>query len=248
MKAFQKWSTGISFIAALSLVAGCSGGAATEKPTATAPGTTDTKAAAKPLEIKIFAGLYNEVPDMKNPYWTEWQKRTNSKLDIEWVPDGDLKTKADLLFASADLPEVVASPDATWPTLRSAIRNGAFWDLTPFLGDLSQYPNLKKNMAPDWQKYLTVDGKVYAVPRSRSRIDNGIKIRKDWLDKLSIPVPTTLDEYAAALKKIVDRDVDGNGKKDTLGLIGHGVIINDGDDALVPVLVHLIPLTIVKAA
>lgn len=233
MKAFQKWSAGISCVVALSLAAGCSGGA-TEKAAPAAAGTgiaADTKAPAKPLEIKIFAGLYNEVPDMKNAYWTEWQKRTNSKLDIEWVPDGDLKTKADLLFASADLPEVVASPDSTWPTLRSAIKNGAFWDLTPFLGDLSQYPNLKKNMAPDWQKYLSVDGKIYAVPRSRSRIDNGIKIRKDWLDKMNIAVPTTLDEYAAALKKIVDSDPDGNGKKDTLGLIGHGVIINDGDDA-----------------
>ncbi|MDQ1910298.1 extracellular solute-binding protein [Paenibacillus sp. GD4] len=227
MKAFKKSTATVSCLVAVSMLAACSG--------SNEPGKAGTTGGTKndngPLTIKIFAGLYNEVPDMNNAYWTEWQKRTNSKLDIEWVPDGDLKTKADLLFASADLPEVVASPDSTWPTLRSAIKNGAFWDLTPFLGDLSEYPNLKKNMAPDWQKYLSVDGKIYAVPRSRSRIDNGIKIRKDWLDKLNIPVPTTLDEYAAALKKIIDSDPDGNGKKDTLGLIGHGVIISDGDDA-----------------
>lgn len=128
-------------------------------------------------------------------------KRTNTKLDIEWVPDGDLNTKLDLLLASADLPEVLAAPSAVRPTLLNAVRSGAFWDLTPFLGDLSEYPNLKNNLAKDALKYLTVDGKIYAVPRSRSRIDPGIKIRKDWLDKLSIPVPKTLDEYAAALKK-----------------------------------------------
>ncbi|WP_246079252.1 extracellular solute-binding protein [Paenibacillus piri] len=218
----------LSVVMGGSLLAGCSsgsGGTTAGTGGKTAPAAQDNK----PLSIKMFAGLYNEVPDMNNPYWTEWQKRTNTKLDIEWVPDGDLKTKMDLLLASGDLPEVVSSPDATWPTLRSAVKNGAFWDLTPFLGDFSEYPNLKKNMAPNWEKYLSVDGKIYAVPRSRSRIDQGMRIRKDWLDKLNIPVPKTLDEYAAALKKIVESDPDGNGKKDTLGLIGHGVIAADGD-------------------
>ncbi|TBL79597.1 extracellular solute-binding protein [Paenibacillus thalictri] len=229
-------STGVSVMLAASLAAGCSSGQEASKGAAQ-PGAGEPKKEAqagaktesKPLAIKMFAGLYNDVPDMNNAYWTEWQKRTNSKLDIEWVPDGDLNTKLDLLLASGDLPEVLASPTSTRPTLLNAIRNGAFWDLTPFLGDLSQYPNLKNNLAKDALKYLTVDGKIYAVPRSRSRIDPGIKIRKDWLDKLNIPVPTTLDEYAAALKKIVTSDPDGNGKNDTLGLIGHGVIVNDGD-------------------
>jgi putative aldouronate transport system substrate-binding protein len=54
------------------------------------------------------------------------------------------------------------------------------------------------------------------LPRSRQRIDSGVTIRKDWLDQLNIPVPTTLDEYAAALKKIVASDP---GKTKTTGLI-----------------------------
>ncbi|WP_248926969.1 extracellular solute-binding protein [Paenibacillus hamazuiensis] len=223
-------SAGLSVVVAASLVAGCSSGSR-EAGQGAAPQQGDAKKDSKPLTIKMFAGLYNDVPDMNNAYWSEWQKRTNSKLDVEWVPDGDLNTKLDLLLASGDLPEVLASPTSTRPTLLNAIKNGAFWDLTPFLGDFSQYPNLKNNMAKDAYKYLSMDGKIYAVPRSRSRIDPGVKIRKDWLDKLNIPVPTTLDEYAAALKKIVNGDPDGNGKADTLGLIGHGVIVSDGDDS-----------------
>lgn len=78
--------------------------------------------------------------------------------------------------------------------------------------------------------FMKLDGKVYGIPRNRPQIDLGIKMRKDWLDKLNLPIPTTIDEYAADLKKIVDSDVDGNGKKDTIGIIGHGFLLADGDD------------------
>ncbi|GIN07881.1 ABC transporter substrate-binding protein [Shouchella clausii] len=189
--------------------------------------TNESNDPDEPLYIKMFAGLYNELPEMDNAYWTEWQERTNTELDIEWVPSGDLDTKMDLLLASGDLPEVLSSPDVR-PPLVNAIKNGAFWELDDFLGDYSEYPNLKNNLAEDWQKYLSVDGKLYGLPRSRSRIDIGIKIRKDWLDELNIPVPTTLDEYQDALKQIVEEDPAGS---DTLGLIGHGTIVADGTDA-----------------
>ncbi|MEK3913156.1 extracellular solute-binding protein [Paenibacillus sp. FSL H7-0331] len=222
----------LALMLALATAAGCSGQTETNKVAGTDKGSApsgQSKDADKPLSIKMFAGLYNEVPNMNDDYWSEWQKRTNSKLNVEWVPSGDLNTKLDLLLASGDLPEVVAVPDFKKATLLSAIKNGAFWDLTPFLGDLSKYPNMKNNLVKDAFKYRTIDGKIYSLPGSRSRVDPGIKIRKDWLDQLKIPVPTTLDEYADALKKIIDADIDGNGKKDTLGLIGHGVIVSDGD-------------------
>jgi putative aldouronate transport system substrate-binding protein len=215
---------------AFAATAGCAAQTGSDTKNGTDKGAAgQAKETDKVISIKMFAGLYNESPNMNDDFWTEWQKRTNSKLNVEWVPSGDLNTKLDLLLASGDLPEVVAVPDFKRSTLLSAVKNGAFWDLTPFLGDLSKYPNMKNNLVKDAFKYRTVDGKIYSLPGSRSRVDAGIKIRKDWLDQLKIPVPTTLDEYAAALKKIVDADIDGNGKKDTLGLIGHGVIVNDGD-------------------
>ncbi|MFB5761630.1 extracellular solute-binding protein [Paenibacillus medicaginis] len=212
MKVKKRWAPWVCLVLSLLLIAGCGGGSAPE-------GADTDSGDNGVLSIKMFAGLYNEIPDMDNAYWKEWEKRTNSKLDIEWIPSGDLDSKLDLLLASGDLPEVVAYQNAIRPTLITAIKNGAFWDLTPFLGDMSEYPNLKKNLAPDALKYLSVDGKIYAVPRSRSRVDGGIKIREDWLKKLNIPVPKTFDEYKAALKKIVDSDMDGNGQKDTVGLL-----------------------------
>jgi putative aldouronate transport system substrate-binding protein len=227
----KRLSMSLSCLLAISLLAACSDTSGGTKTAAPKAGTTDPaapKGAEAPLTVKIFAGLYNDAPDMNNTYWKEWQKRTNSKLEMEWVPSGDIDTKMDLVLASGDLPEILSSPNANRPSLINAAKNGAFWDLGPFLGDFKDFPNLKNNLAKDALKYLSVDGKVYALPRSRSRVDLGLKIRKDWLDKLNIPIPTTLDEYAAALKKITDADLDGNGKKDTLGIIGQGVVVDDG--------------------
>lgn len=217
---------GLFYLLLISLIVGCSSTNNTE-PSSSDESNNAVTDSDEPLKIQMFAGLYNELPEMDNAYWTEWQNLTNTELDIEWVPAGDLNTKMDLLLSSGDLPEILSSPDVR-PPLVSAIKNGAFWDLTEFLGDYSDYPNLKNNLAEDWQKYLSIDGKIYGVPRSRSRIDIGIKIRKDWLDELGIPIPETLDEYKDALKQIVENDPADN---NTLGLIGHGVIVNDGNDA-----------------
>lgn len=216
-KVRRGWFIWVTALLAIAMLAGCGDNAGSSKSNA---GSGNTAAEdAKPLNIKMFAGLYNEIPDMNNEYWQEWERLTNTKLDIEWVPSGDLDSKLDLLLASGDLPEVVAYQNPIRPTLINAIKNGAFWDLSPFLGDLSEYPNLKNNLAPDALKYLSVDEGIYALPRSRSRVDGGLKIREDWLKQLNIPIPTTLDEYKAALKQLVEADLDNNGKRDTVGLL-----------------------------
>ncbi|MEK3911279.1 extracellular solute-binding protein [Paenibacillus sp. FSL H7-0331] len=231
-RSFRKQvSWAVAPVLSISLLAGCTGGAPAATGTGTSTNTAkeNKPAAAEPVKIQFLVPSFAEVPNMADQYWTEFQKRSNSKLDIEWIPSGDYDTKFDLVLASGNLPEVIVSQSATRPTLLNAINQGAFWDLTPLLGDFSQYPNLKKNADPNVWNYMKVNGKIYGVARNRPNIDPGIKMRKDWLDKLNLPIPQTLDEYTAALKKIVESDLDGNGKKDTIGILGHGFLVADGD-------------------
>jgi len=66
-----------------------------------------------------------------------------------------------------------------------------------------------------------LDGKQMAlveVPNLPRR--EGLVIRKDWLDKLSLKAPTTIDELFAVAKAFTEKDPDGNGKNDTYGLGG----------------------------
>jgi putative aldouronate transport system substrate-binding protein len=45
----------------------------------------------------------------------------------------------------------------------------------------------------------------------------GVVIRKDWLDKLGLKTPTTVDELFAVAKAFTEQDPDGNGQNDTYG-------------------------------
>lgn len=174
------------------------------------------------LTISMILPLYSEEPSIDDAFWSAWQTLTGAKLDIEWVPSADYHTMLALKLSADDLPEVVSVPDVRTSALVNAIRCNDFWDLTPYLADFSLYPNLIDNQAIDAYKYLSVDDRIYALPRSRTQTDSGLKIRKDWLDKSGLPIPRTLEEYRQALRVMMDSDPDGNGRHDTIGLVAIG--------------------------
>ncbi|MEK3719866.1 extracellular solute-binding protein [Paenibacillus sp. FSL H8-0034] len=225
MKVLSRKAVSSSLLMTLSLgvIAGCGG----DNPQPQAAGSTPQ--APTDLKVQFMVPSYADVPNMNDEYWSKFQKESKSQLEVEWIPSGDYDTKFDLVLASGNIPEVLVAGNITRPTLQNAVKQGAFWDLAPFLGDFSKYPNLKNNSYKEVWNYMKSEGGIYGVPRNRPQIDISLKMRKDWLDKFKLPVPTTLDEYTAALKTIVNGDPDGNGKKDTIGLIGQGFLLADGD-------------------
>ncbi|MEK3912819.1 extracellular solute-binding protein [Paenibacillus sp. FSL H7-0331] len=225
MKVLSCKAVSSSLLMALSLgvIAGCGG----DNPQPQAAGSEPK--APTDLKVQFMVPSYADVPNMNDEYWSKFQKESKSQLEVEWIPSGDYDTKFDLVLASGNIPEVLVAGNITRPTLQNAVKQGAFWDLAPFLGDFSKYPNLKNNSYKEVWNYMKSEGGIYGVPRNRPQIDISLKMRKDWLDKFKLPVPTTLDEYTAALKTIVNGDPDGNGKKDTIGLIGQGFLLADGD-------------------
>lgn len=176
-------------------------------------------AGIEPLKISVMTQLWNDVPDMKNDLWKEIQARTNTVLDIEWISRNDYNTKLDLVLASGSLPDIVLG-ELTNLSLLNAVKQGVFWDLTPYLSDMSKYPNLQKNVPSYAWDFLMVDGKRYGIPSTRAPIDQATKYRKDWFDKFGIPEPQTLEELHAALKTIVHGNPKGTGER-VIGLEFH---------------------------
>jgi putative aldouronate transport system substrate-binding protein len=66
---------------------------------------------------------------------------------------------------------------------------------------------------------VTYKGKRYLIPTPISSLQNPLVtyIRKDWLEKLKLPMPKTTDELMNVMKAFTEQDPDGNGKKDTYG-------------------------------
>ena len=65
-------------------------------------------------------------------------------------------------MADKDLPMLIAATDARSPLIMNSARAGAFWDLTDYVSDAENYPNLALG---DSQIYnnISVDGRVYGI-------------------------------------------------------------------------------------
>jgi putative aldouronate transport system substrate-binding protein len=202
-------------IAALSLMAvlttACTGGSQGAAGTKPEDGKKE-----EPVPINIFTVFtIAQPPGPDNPVTKEFEKRTNTKLNITWVSGaGTVFTdKLNVLLASGDLPDAIHLPNTTLAQFQTMVKQGAFWDLTPYLKD---YKNLMESPKEIWDK-TKIGGKNYVVPIVRP-LNGGaafFSIRKDWLEKLGLKTPTTMDELYNVMKVFKEKEPDG--KKGTYG-------------------------------
>jgi putative aldouronate transport system substrate-binding protein len=198
----------LKFIAAIGLpaiilIAGCSNNnTETASSAATQKTENDSTKSAKPLEISIAPLLFNGTPPdpANSPFYKELQKRTNTKLTIEFIESSGYPEKMNLALASKKLKDVTVVKNFTDPNIYNAVNQGAFTDLTPYLGDLKKYPNLAKIPEHAWND-IKINGKIFGIPNTTGIIGNGFYIRKDWLEQLKLPVPQTVDEFTNVLKQ-----------------------------------------------
>lgn len=203
-----------------------------------------------PTSIQMQTLNYaTEFIDNTNPIWKEFEKRTNTKLDITWLSPSTSEEKINVMLASGDLPEVTFVESLINPQLQKMLKQGVFWDLTPYIKD---YPNLSaSNLAEMWTA-SKVDGKNYVIPRYYPSYGGGAFpiLRKDWMDKLGLQTPTNMDQLFDVLKAFKEKDPNGNGQADevpyaanpdTMGFV-YGVYNGTQgqwklkDDKLVPVI------------
>lgn len=95
-------------------------------------------------------------------------------------------------------------------------------DLTPYLANMNHLTP-ENGFTEMHMKKGVVNGKQYAIPyRPLIPVQTTFWVRQDWLDKLNLKAPTTIDELKAVAKAFVDQDPDGNGVNDTIGITGNG--------------------------
>lgn len=120
-----------------------------------------------------------------------------------------------LMIASGDIPDIVQTNNVNFFKYGS---EGAFEPLDELIN--KNAPNLKKFFEenPDVKKVAAgPDGKIWFIPFILDGdAQSGWFIREDWLNKLGLKQPKTVDEYYEVLKAFRDKDPNGNGKKDEI--------------------------------
>ncbi|SFK99363.1 putative aldouronate transport system substrate-binding protein [Paenibacillus sp. 1_12] len=166
----------------------------------------DNTSAKTPLKLSMMLpGYSTQLPEKNNSILTKLTEATNVEVTPVWVPSTSYEDKFNITLASGQMPEVMVALTKS-STFINAARNGAFWEVGPYLKD---YPNLSQ-VNPIVLDNISVDGKIYGIYRSRALGRNGIAYRKDWLEKVGLQPPKTIDDFYNMLKAFKTKDPDGN--------------------------------------
>lgn len=240
------------FMVLVLVISACSNGSnntsSSEKPEGNNSANADKEANAAPeltgddLAYEKYAepvtvNIGFKIPDDKlqegdtndnNPASRYFESLTNIKVVHSWEAKGDdaFKQKVNLAIASNDLPDAMV---VDRNQLRKLIDNDMLEDLT---GTLEKYGStLVKAMYDSTKGMALKDGsykdQLYGLPNVAIQADapSLLWVRQDWLDKLKLPVPKTIDDLEKIAQAFIDQDPDGNSKKDTLGLTGDKQVV-----------------------
>ncbi|TYP78957.1 extracellular solute-binding protein [Paenibacillus methanolicus] len=169
-----------------------------------------------PEDPRIPKGITPE----QNAYLKDLKEMLNIEVKYKWtVPASQYEQKFSLAMASADLPDILELDQKNFEKLK---KQGMLADLTQAYEDYAS-PALKKYMESDGgfaMKAFSADGKLLAIPGFEDPFLSAqlLWIRKDWLDKLKLGPPATMDELEQVALAFVRQDPDGNGKDDTYGI------------------------------
>lgn len=192
-------------------------------PTAVPP----TATAAKPIDIELWAQATSTQAGPPPDNWvgyTTIKNKLNINLKYVIIPTGaDGETKLNAAAAANALPDFFQTV-STSSERNKCIELNKQGLIAPLDDLLKQMPTRVKTHYNDPASLaLTkIDGKqmcTVEVPNLPRR--EGLVIRKDWLDKLGLKAPTTLDELLVVAKAFTEKDPDGNGKNDTYGIGGY---------------------------
>ncbi len=183
-----------------------------------------------PDELTIFCYLSEHISkvgaqSLNDTFmFQEMERITGTK--VTWIHPAvgsDVDAQINLMVASNDLPDLIVR--SNWKSFGGSptiwAEDGIIYDLTDLIPEYM--PNYWSYLSE--QEYairdLSVDGKMYYI----SEIQHGMPFsgpiyRADWLEKLGLDYPETLDELYEVLVAFRDRDPNGNGQKDEWAMSG----------------------------
>ena len=176
----------------------------------------------KPLDLDIhmhFRNMYHY--DEEWPVAREAEKMTNIKLHNTASTTGTDSTEMfNMMMISGKLPDIVGGNNRMDDFIRYGME-GVFIPLNDLIDDYA--PNIKKffDENPLVKRAITApDGNIYFIPYVQDgRVSRGYWIRQDWLDKLGMKQPDTIDDLYNILVAFRDKDPNGNGRADEVPMI-----------------------------
>ncbi len=167
-------------------------------------------------------GTEYEGDNDSNNAWTRYiNKKINAQNEniFEANTGEDYAQKVSMAIVSNEIPDIMAVSD--YETLKQLYENDLIADLT------ESYENCASDVIKDiYNSYdgrvletATFDGKLMALPTTEISHGPGILwLRQDWMDKLGLEPPKTLEDIENILQQFKDKN-PGNNPEGTEGLV-----------------------------
>ncbi|WP_168735985.1 type 2 periplasmic-binding domain-containing protein [Cohnella fermenti] len=180
------------------------------------------KVSKEPVTVSLFYSFgINGAPKGDMPVWKKTAEITNVTMkNVANESISDDQQSLNTMLASGDIPDII---QGSLTMLNPVISQGVFIALDDLVDQYA--PNIKKFLEdyPDARRAGTApDGSLYAITGTlggepgKALPAVGYFVRQDWLDKLNLQKPTTLEEYKDVLYAFRNQDPNGNNKKDEI--------------------------------
>ncbi|MDI6617299.1 MAG: extracellular solute-binding protein [Clostridiales bacterium] len=193
----------------------------------------DVNQEGKPITLRMIQRLPATYVVQDNPVIKEWEKRTNTILDIEAPPINNYNDRLNIVMASGDLPDIIML-GGTGTTYQQWAKDGLLLKLDDYFNN-GKMPNAKKVLTDEelsFTRVANMNNELYSLPRVQTKPWDNIVYRKDWLDKVGLKVPTTPEEFKQVMLAFAKDDPDGNGKNDTFGF-SYNIVMGPMDRNLI---------------
>lgn len=205
--------------------AGCGSGSDSSGSTASSTGSSaasDTKPAIR--EVTAVRPIpddlkFPEGDSLESNIWTrQYESDLGIKLKYKWMtPVAQYEQKLNISIASGDIPDIFQVNSVQ---LKQLVEDDQLADLTGiYEKNASEYTKNVLNQDGNALLSAQFDGKLLAIPKMGSGLGqtNVLWVRTDWLKKLNLQEPKTMDDVIKIAQAFTENDPDGNNKKDTYG-------------------------------
>ncbi|WP_163582470.1 extracellular solute-binding protein [Gracilibacillus saliphilus] len=181
----------------------------------------ETEESEETTTVSVFKSHLGKgtIPDSDDPHVQYIKENTGVEYELQSTPPGSEPAEyINLMIASEDFPDILRPIGGVEQTL---IDQGGALPLDDLLPEYA--PNVWERIPEEaWNivRSASPDGKIYYVPKVYLVPERAALLRQDWLDKVGMDMPETLDEYKEMLIAFRDQDPNGNGEQDELPTTG----------------------------
>ncbi|WP_438351789.1 extracellular solute-binding protein [Paenibacillus sp. FA6] len=208
-------------LAGTTLLSACgtnNSGVANSSPTTSGTETPAVSADGGKLEI-LTGNVGGKTPEGNAAFEKELSEKLGLDVTLD-KPASDFDQKVLTALSSGAKYDLIEVSDLA--KLDAFIKQGVVTDLSDFVQSSTVLSDPTVIPTGEWDQVKGPDGKIYGVFSKFQGATMPI-VRKDWLEKLNLQEPKTLDELYTVLKAFKEGDPDGDGKANTYGLSTSGL-------------------------